>query len=85
MFWALSMFHPFVSAHFVIVSVGAGYASIIPDASNADSHPLTKALADKINKWVEQYLDAMEKVGVYVKQNQLQICMLRFLFLLASY
>jgi hypothetical protein len=43
--------------------VGAGYDSIIPDAPNAESHPLTNALAEKTNKWVEQYLEAMEKVS----------------------
>ncbi|XP_006656115.2 probable methionine--tRNA ligase [Oryza brachyantha] len=47
---------------FVAKPAGAGYDSIIPDAPNAESHPLTKALAEKTNKWVEQYLEAMEKV-----------------------
>lgn len=42
--------------------LGAGYDSIVPDAPNAESHPLTKALVEKTNKWVEQYLEAMEKV-----------------------
>jgi methionyl-tRNA synthetase len=47
---------------FVAKPAGAGYDSIIPDAPNAESHPLTNALAEKTNKWVEQYLEAMEKV-----------------------
>ncbi|KAL5200070.1 hypothetical protein ABZP36_021273 [Zizania latifolia] len=47
---------------FVAKPAGAGYDSIIPDAPNAESHPLTVALAEKTNKWVEQYLEAMEKV-----------------------
>uniref|UniRef100_A0A0E0E2D4 methionine--tRNA ligase n=2 Tax=Oryza meridionalis TaxID=40149 RepID=A0A0E0E2D4_9ORYZ len=47
---------------FVAKPAGAGYDSIVPDAPNAESHPLTKALAEKTNKWVEQYLEAMEKV-----------------------
>ncbi|KAL6867594.1 hypothetical protein ACP4OV_015618 [Aristida adscensionis] len=48
---------------FVAKPVGAGYDSIIPDAPNAESHPLTKALAEKTSKWVEQYLNAMEKAA----------------------
>uniref|UniRef100_A0A453IN35 methionine--tRNA ligase n=2 Tax=Aegilops tauschii subsp. strangulata TaxID=200361 RepID=A0A453IN35_AEGTS len=47
---------------FVAKPAGGGYDSIIPDAPNAESHPLTNALAEKTNKWVEQYLEAMEKV-----------------------
>ncbi|CAL4938253.1 unnamed protein product [Urochloa decumbens] len=47
---------------FVAKPAGAGYDSIVPDAPNAESHPLTKGLAEKTSKWVEQYLDAMEKV-----------------------
>jgi methionyl-tRNA synthetase len=40
-----------------------GYGSIIPDAPGADSHPLTKKLAGEVGKYVEQYLEAMEKVS----------------------
>ncbi|CAL5054560.1 unnamed protein product [Urochloa decumbens] len=47
---------------FVAKPAGAGYGSIIPDAPGAESHPSTSELADKINKRVDQYLDAMEKV-----------------------
>ncbi|XP_071736349.1 probable methionine--tRNA ligase [Rutidosis leptorrhynchoides] len=41
---------------------GAGYSSIIPDAPGAESHALTKALGDKIGNYVDQYVEAMEKV-----------------------
>ncbi|KAK1308495.1 putative methionine--tRNA ligase [Acorus calamus] len=41
---------------------GSGYGSIIPDAPNAESHLLTKTLAEKVSKHVDQYLEAMEKV-----------------------
>ncbi|KAK4404026.1 putative methionine--tRNA ligase [Sesamum angolense] len=40
----------------------SGYGSIIPDAQGADSHPLTKALGEKVGNYVEQYVEAMEKV-----------------------
>lgn len=50
---------------FICFFVGAGYGSIVPDAPNAESHPLTKAYAEKASKWVEQYLDAMEKVTYF--------------------
>jgi hypothetical protein len=42
---------------------GGGYDAIIPDAPNAESHQLTKTLAEKVGKLVEQYIDAMEKVS----------------------
>ncbi|MCL7029232.1 hypothetical protein MKW94_014441 [Papaver nudicaule] len=47
---------------FIAKPSGLGYGSVIPDAANAESHPLTKALAEKIAKNVEQYVEAMEKV-----------------------
>ncbi|KAK3158990.1 hypothetical protein QOZ80_2AG0144280 [Eleusine coracana subsp. coracana] len=47
---------------FVAKPAGAGYASIIPDAIDAESHPKTKALAEDISEKVEQYLGAMEQV-----------------------
>lgn len=53
---SLSMSFPFA---------GAGYDSIIPDAPNAESHQLTKTLAENVGKLVEQYIDAMEKVSRY--------------------
>ncbi|KAD7478040.1 hypothetical protein R6Q59_026451 [Mikania micrantha] len=41
---------------------GSGYNSIVPDAPDAESHPLTKALGEKIGNYVDQYVEAMEKV-----------------------
>ncbi|GJU41804.1 probable methionine--tRNA ligase [Tanacetum coccineum] len=41
---------------------GSGHNSIIPDAPGAESNPLTKALAEKIANYVDQYVEAMEKV-----------------------
>ncbi|CAN6554249.1 unnamed protein product [Malus baccata var. baccata] len=39
-----------------------GYGSIIPDASGAESHSLTKILAERIGIYVDQYIEAMKKV-----------------------
>ncbi|GER32140.1 methionine--tRNA ligase [Striga asiatica] len=47
---------------FIAKDPGSGYGSIIPDAQSADFHPLTKALGDKVGNFVEQYIEAMEKV-----------------------
>ncbi|XP_057958374.1 methionine--tRNA ligase, cytoplasmic [Malania oleifera] len=47
---------------FITKPTGQGYGSIIPDASGAESHLLTKTLAEKVGKYVEQYLEVMEKV-----------------------
>ncbi|CAN0910245.1 Probable methionine--tRNA ligase [Linum grandiflorum] len=47
---------------FIAKPLGAGYESIVPDAPGADSHLLTKQLADEVGKYVDQYLEAMEKV-----------------------
>ncbi|KAJ0960882.1 hypothetical protein J5N97_001232 [Dioscorea zingiberensis] len=47
---------------FVAKPSGSGYNSTIPEAPDADSHILTKTLAEKVSKHIEQYLDAMEKV-----------------------
>ncbi|KAI3957903.1 hypothetical protein MKW92_027060 [Papaver armeniacum] len=47
---------------FIAKPSGLGYGSIIPDAANAESHSLTKVLAEKVGKYVEQYVEAMEKV-----------------------
>ncbi|KAL5993031.1 hypothetical protein ACLOJK_013951 [Asimina triloba] len=47
---------------FIAKPQGSGYNSTIPDAPGAESHLLTKALAEKVEKSVEQYIDAMEKV-----------------------
>ncbi|KAK8684907.1 hypothetical protein V6N13_040921 [Hibiscus sabdariffa] len=47
---------------FIAKPPGQGYGSIIPDAPTAESHPLTKALGEKVGKHLEQYIEAMEKV-----------------------
>ncbi|KAK9087134.1 hypothetical protein Syun_029528 [Stephania yunnanensis] len=47
---------------FVAKPAGQGYASLIPDAPGAESHALTSALADKVSKHVEQYIEALEKL-----------------------
>ncbi|KAG9443219.1 hypothetical protein H6P81_019073 [Aristolochia fimbriata] len=47
---------------FIAKPSGTGYGSIIPDAPNAESHLLTMKLAEKVAKYVDQYLEAMEKV-----------------------
>ncbi|KAL0452019.1 UNVERIFIED_CONTAM: putative methionine--tRNA ligase [Sesamum latifolium] len=47
---------------FIAKDPASGYGSIIPDAQGADSHPLTKALGEKVGNYVEQYIEAMEKV-----------------------
>ncbi|XP_071695810.1 methionine--tRNA ligase, cytoplasmic-like [Rutidosis leptorrhynchoides] len=39
-----------------------GYGSIIPDAPGAESHALTKALGNKVGNFVDQYIEAMEKI-----------------------
>ncbi|XAR72635.1 Methionine--tRNA ligase [Bertholletia excelsa] len=41
---------------------GVGYNSIIPDAPGAVSHSLTKNFGEKVGDYVEQYIEAMEKV-----------------------
>ncbi|GMN50290.1 hypothetical protein TIFTF001_019435 [Ficus carica] len=47
---------------FIAKPQGLGYGSIIPDSPEAESHLLTKTLAEKIGKYVDQYIEAMEKV-----------------------
>ncbi|XP_077212936.1 methionine-tRNA ligase, putative / methionyl-tRNA synthetase, putative / MetRS [Tasmannia lanceolata] len=47
---------------FIAKPPGLGYGSIIPEASNAESHSLTVTLAEKVGKYVDQYIEAMEKV-----------------------
>ncbi|CAN8230045.1 unnamed protein product [Cochlearia groenlandica] len=39
----------------------AGYGSVIPDAPDAKSHPLTQELSEKVGNCVKQYVEAMEK------------------------
>ncbi|RVW68080.1 putative methionine--tRNA ligase [Vitis vinifera] len=47
---------------FIAKAPGLGYGSSIPDAPGAESHYLTKALAEKVGAYLEQYIEAMEKV-----------------------
>ncbi|KZV20431.1 putative methionine--tRNA ligase, partial [Dorcoceras hygrometricum] len=47
---------------FIAKDPGSGYGSVIPDAPAVDSHPLTMTLGEKISNYVDQYLEAMEKV-----------------------
>lgn len=47
---------------FIAKDTNSGYGSIIPDAPAAHSHLLTKALGDKVGDYVDQYVEAMEKV-----------------------
>ncbi|GMH08037.1 hypothetical protein Nepgr_009877 [Nepenthes gracilis] len=47
---------------FIAKPSGQGYGSFIPDAPGAESHSLTKKLAEKVGKYVEQYIEVMEKV-----------------------
>ncbi|XP_042485777.1 probable methionine--tRNA ligase [Macadamia integrifolia] len=47
---------------FIAKPEGQGYASIIPDARDVESNPLTKKLAEKVGDFVDQYIEAMEKV-----------------------
>lgn len=47
------------------LSTGLGYGSVIPDAPEAESHPLTQTLAGKVGRFVEQYVEAMEKVDQF--------------------
>ncbi|WJZ87791.1 hypothetical protein VitviT2T_007143 [Vitis vinifera] len=47
---------------FIAKPAGLGYGSVIPDAPGAELHQLTKTLAEKVGRFVEQYVEAMEKV-----------------------
>ncbi|KAK1372511.1 hypothetical protein POM88_028704 [Heracleum sosnowskyi] len=47
---------------FIAKPKGRGYGSIVPDAPGAETHCLTKTLAEKVGKYVEQYLEDMEKI-----------------------
>ncbi|KAM3247724.1 hypothetical protein P3L10_009491 [Capsicum annuum] len=40
----------------------SGYGSVIPNPVGDESHPLTRALGEKVGHYVEQYVEAMEKV-----------------------
>lgn len=41
---------------------GQGYGSVIPSAPGAETHHFAKTFAEKIGKYVESYLEDMEKV-----------------------
>ncbi|KAL9155502.1 hypothetical protein ABFS82_09G007500 [Erythranthe guttata] len=58
----LSNLGNFINRVLSFIAKDPGYGSIIPEAEFVDSHPLTKALGDKIGNYVEQYVEAMEKV-----------------------
>jgi methionyl-tRNA synthetase len=45
-----------------LIFAGLGYGSVIPDAPGVESNPSTKTLAEKIGNYVDQYIEAMEKV-----------------------
>ncbi|XP_078435293.1 methionine-tRNA ligase, putative / methionyl-tRNA synthetase, putative / MetRS isoform X2 [Wolffia australiana] len=47
---------------FIAKPQGLGYDSIIPDVQNPELHPKTKALGEKVGAYVDQYVEAMEKV-----------------------
>ncbi|XP_017249974.1 probable methionine--tRNA ligase isoform X3 [Daucus carota subsp. sativus] len=47
---------------FIAKPKGRGYGSIVPDAPGAETHCPTKALAERVGKYVEQYMDDMEKI-----------------------
>lgn len=53
----------------------SGYGSVVPDAQDAESHPSTKALGEKVGDYVEQYIEAMEKV---INAILISICSLWF-------
>jgi len=51
--------------HITLCCEGQGYDSIIPsvpDDVSGDSHGPTKKLADKVAAYIDQYIEAMEKV-----------------------
>ncbi|OEL12943.1 putative methionine--tRNA ligase [Dichanthelium oligosanthes] len=47
---------------FIAKPEGTGYGSIIPPATNAESHPQSQAISETVGKLVDQYIDAMDKV-----------------------
>jgi len=52
-------------SYMTLYCIGQGYDSIIPsipDDVSGDSHNLTKKLADKVAAYIDQYIEAMEKV-----------------------
>ncbi|CAA0809842.1 Probable methionine--tRNA ligase [Striga hermonthica] len=47
---------------FIAKPPGKGFACIIPDAPDAESHPMTKELSEIVGQCVEQYIEVMEEV-----------------------
>nr|GLL35646.1 methionine--tRNA ligase, cytoplasmic [Ipomoea trifida] len=47
---------------FIAKDPASGYGSVIPDAHGIESHSSTKALAEKVGNYLDQYIEAMEKV-----------------------
>ncbi|KAM7258067.1 hypothetical protein ACFE04_013808 [Oxalis oulophora] len=47
---------------FIAKPSGQGYGSIVPDAPGAESHELTQKRAENVGKYVDQYIEALEKV-----------------------
>ncbi|KAL6553588.1 hypothetical protein OROGR_007430 [Orobanche gracilis] len=47
---------------FIAKPPGKGYGSVIPDAPDAESHPMTKELGVIVGQGVDLYIEAMEKV-----------------------
>ena len=65
------MIHAIALTYFLLSFVwlwsvaGIGYGSIIPDSLGAESHSEKITLAEKISKFVDQYIEAMEKVIIW--------------------
>ncbi|XAR58737.1 Methionine--tRNA ligase [Bertholletia excelsa] len=47
---------------FIAKPADLGYGSIIPDTPDSESHPLTNSFAEKVSNYVQQYIEAMEKI-----------------------
>ncbi|KAE8698064.1 putative methionine--tRNA ligase [Hibiscus syriacus] len=58
----LSKLGNFINRVLSFIAKPPGYDSITPEAPNAESQPLTKALSERVGKHLEQYIEAMEKV-----------------------
>ncbi|XP_062078072.1 probable methionine--tRNA ligase isoform X1 [Humulus lupulus] len=52
----------FINRVLSFIAKPQGYGSIISDSPGAESHSLTQTLAEKISKFLDQYIEAMEKV-----------------------
>jgi len=54
------------NAHITLSCKGRGYDSVIPsipDDVSGESHIQTKIFADKVVAYIDQYIEAMEKVA----------------------